>query len=610
MLGKEGLSRAGAMADDGPSWRTHLPPHIEASLLRFYSEQELASICQALARPPLVTRFLPRCPVVSVSCRPGQLSTDLIPCDSVRVNTVKTTREELMGQLKLELRALGANATAGPTGGWSGNETPYGVVEAHPDIPDCILIRPQNKSAHAVQCAGRELLVSRRCAEAVLRGAHIYIPGMMGCSPHCAQGDLVTVLCDVHDRFLRGSSTHILSTRKLDPKRMKGCAMKKMGLDELSVRNKKKSADSVGAGSSVAEQPCGGSEEERARVLAMRSQFRADIERLDHKFGDLRHECYSEEPDLPPALPDGIVVLGKGVMEVDKKEAFTSNQGVGCRMVECVYTAPPLNGLLPTLMYIQNLPSMVVPHVLDPQQGDRVLDMCASPGGKSTHVAALMKGTGTVVSLDRTEAKVAIIRQWAIDLGLPNVECHKADSTLLVPYVEETPAEQAGENSASVDTGKSKRKKKGATSDDGSNGVTKEPFRLEPESFDRIVLDPPCTALGLRPRLSIDLPATEMERTPGYQRRMLHVAATLLKPGGRLVYSTCTMNPEENECNVAYALRVLPLQLIPAEPRIAPGGRGGCGLTEEQCAMVQRFEPGGQLDSNGFFVAAFQKECT
>mmetsp|Transcript_80229 Transcript_80229/g.129990 ORF Transcript_80229/g.129990 Transcript_80229/m.129990 type:complete len:101 (+) Transcript_80229:353-655(+) len=99
-----------------------------------------------------------------------------------------------------------------------------------------------------------------------------------------------------------------------------------------------------------------------------------------------------------------------------------------------------------------------------------------------------------------------------------------------------------------------------------------------------------------------------MQRTSGYQRRMLHVAAKLLKPGGRLVYSTCTINPEENEANVAYALRTLPLTLVPAEPRIAPAGRAGCGLTDEQRLLVQRFEPGGQLDTNGFFVAAFQKK--
>ncbi len=156
---------------------------------------------------------------------------------SVRVNTAKITRSELIDKLKLELRALGGSSEDQE---WRGNETPYGIVQAHDVIPDCILIRPKSKSAIEITPSGRELLVSRRCAEAVLRGAHIYIPGMMGCSPHCAKGDTVTVLCDIHDRFLRGSSTHILSTRKLDPKRMKGCAMKKMGLDDLSIVNKRK----------------------------------------------------------------------------------------------------------------------------------------------------------------------------------------------------------------------------------------------------------------------------------------------------------------------------------------------------------------------------------
>ena len=120
------------------------------------------------------------------------------------------------------------------------------------------------------------------------------------------------------------------------------------------------------------------------------------------------------------------------------------------------------------------------------------------------------------------------------------------------------------------------------------------------------------------------------------------------------MYSTCTINPEENECNVAYALRTFPLDLIPAEPRcvgvcvhlpsvvcdaasvyalacarrgvssnscgtchpcrdcrIAPAGRAGCGLTEEEREMVQRFEPGvSDLDTNGFFIAAFQKKLS
>jgi len=174
-------------------------------------------------------------------------------CGSVRVNTAKISRDELMAELTRELRSLSKDDDTKHE--WNGNETPYGVVEVctricmhiavhictnshthtgmhnnaalmlietivcvylsretcvrerereqarvcvdsytctdidvylsyiqgHPSIPDCVLIRPQNKSAMEVTPSGRELLVDRRCAEAVLRGAHIYIPGMCAC---------------------------------------------------------------------------------------------------------------------------------------------------------------------------------------------------------------------------------------------------------------------------------------------------------------------------------------------------------------------------------------------------------------------------------------------
>ncbi len=75
---------------------------------------------------------------------------------------------------------------------------------------------------------------------------------------------------------------------------------------------------------------------------------------------------------------------------------FFVHSGIGIEMTELVYSAPALNGVLPSVIFPQNLPSIVCSHVLNPQPGETILDMCAAPGGKTTHIASLM---GNTVSL-------------------------------------------------------------------------------------------------------------------------------------------------------------------------------------------------------------------
>ena len=110
----------------------------------------------------------------------------------------------------------------------------------------------------------------------------------------------------------------------------------------------------------------------------------------------------------------------------------------------------------------------------------------------------------------------------------------------------------------------------------------------------------------------------ELRSTAAYQRCILRAAVRLLRPGGTLVFSTCTVNPGENEANVRWLLDSYPaLQLVQQEPRLGgpglAGERGGAAegggtlrlLTDAECALVQRFQPSDPLDTIGFFIAKF-----
>jgi methyltransferase NSUN6 len=133
-----------------------------------------------------------------------------------------------------------------------------------------------------------------------------------------------------------------------------------------------------------------------------------------------------------------------------------------------------------------------------------------------------------------------------------------------------------------------------------------------PESFDRILLDPPCSAWGLRPKLSIVQTKIEhMQSVCTYQRQFIACAIQLLKPGGIMTYSTCTIHSGENEAMVRYILdEYVMMTLIPIKASIGGPGWLGFGLDAEECQHVRRFDPTDSTadDSIGFFVAKFRKQ--
>lgn len=158
------------------------------------------------------------------------------------------------------------------------------------------------------------------------------------------------------------------------------------------------------------------------------------------------------------------------------------------------------------LVTIQDESSMLVGYALNIGEDEKILDACAAPGGKSTHIAEKLNNTGKVVSLDLHEHKVKLIADAAERLGLTNIEPNVMDSR-------------------------------------------KAPEHFAGETFDRILLDAPCSGLGVM-RRKPDLKYTKREKDlyslKEIQLELLRSVSQLLKKGGTLVYSTCTVDKEEN----------------------------------------------------------------
>ena len=204
---------------------------------------------------------------------------------------------------------------------------------------------------------------------------------------------------------------------------------------------------------------------------------------------------------------------------------------------------------------------------------------------------------GLLYAFDRTEAKVARLAALAEEQGLSCVRALCADSTRLV--------------SADSPCQLRQRHMTGAPCPLHADGPCRPPF--PPDTFDCVLVDAPCSGLGQRPRLAAP-PGPAQRRSYGpLQRRLLAAGADLLRPGGRLVYSTCTVPPAENERQVAGLLAARSqLRLEPAEPRLGGAGLAGHGLDAEQCRRVQRFAPQPHsdcpdTDTIGFFIACFSK---
>lgn len=222
-------------------------------------------------------------------------------------------------------------------------------------------------------------------------------------------------------------------------------------------------------------------------------------------------------------------------------------------------------------VFIQNAASWLPVVALSPQPGETVLDVCAAPGGKTSHIAAVTANRAAITANDNSRPRLAKMRANFARLGVQNVQLTLYDATQLSR-------------------------------------------KLDGNTFDKILLDAPCSGEGMmlldRDKDFATWSVAHIKRLQQLQKKVLGQAWQLLKPGGTLVYSTCTMAPEENEAVIDYFLRshddasVTPIELqLPN--RVTPVSEWNGKQFNPATQDCMRLVPSPEIEA--FFVCKLKK---
>lgn len=212
-------------------------------------------------------------------------------------------------------------------------------------------------------------------------------------------------------------------------------------------------------------------------------------------------------------------------------------------------------------IYVQDISSMLVAEIADPKPEQYVLDLCAAPGGKSLHVADKIGISGMVEARDLTENKVALIQENIQRMNLVNVKAIAADATVFDPSLE--------------------------------------------EKADIVLADVPCSGMGVignKPDIKYNLSKEQVDELVLLQREILHNAAAYVKPGGTLIYSTCTVGKKENQENIEWFTKQYPFHLESLDPYL-PDDLQGPSTKQGFLQLLP-----GVHKTDGFFLARLKKE--
>lgn len=214
---------------------------------------------------------------------------------------------------------------------------------------------------------------------------------------------------------------------------------------------------------------------------------------------------------------------------------------------------------------IQDEGSMLVTQLLNPMPGERVLDACAAPGGKSTHIAERMKDQGELISLDIHQHKMKLIDAQAERLGIGMIQAQVTDAREVADVYDEA-------------------------------------------SFDRILVDAPCSGLGViqrKPDLKWSKSEEDIDRLIVIQKAILDSVWPLLKPGGIMIYSTCSVDKEENENQVkAFLGRHQDASIEPEfNKRLPEAIRTSSMINETGIQLIPA-----EFGTDGFYMTAILKQ--
>lgn len=222
---------------------------------------------------------------------------------------------------------------------------------------------------------------------------------------------------------------------------------------------------------------------------------------------------------------------------------------------------PALEAFRMGTVQVQDVSSMLVGDIADPKEGDYVIDLCAAPGGKTLCIADKLKGTGRVDARDISRSKTDLIRENAIRQSFLNVVVSEKDASQL--------------DSDSL------------------------------EKADILIADVPCSGLGVMGRktdIKYKMNPAKIQELAGLQRQILEQASTYVKPGGTLIYSTCTITNEENLDNVKWFTEHFPYELESLDPYLCKE------LQSETTSKGYLQLLPGVHQCDGFFIARMKRK--